>query len=130
MSFNIQNWYWIVGGDDSRVWSSASRAFVSASDQTYAMWLAAGSFPTRIASMAELNDVLFQRAPEMVPSHPKNVIAALDQTDLVALRCFKAGVEFPSEWKDYTAVLRDMVTAPPSDQTRPLPARPAYPAGT
>jgi len=43
------DWHWIVGGDESRAWSSASGCYVS-------------DYPadrvTRIASEAELNDVL------------------------------------------------------------------------
>lgn len=49
MEYDPFNWFWLVGGDDSRAWSSATGAYVS-------------DYPvdrvTRIASEAELNDVL------------------------------------------------------------------------
>lgn len=48
-SFNIKNWFWIVGGDTSKAWSSAASSYVT-------------EYPTdkltRIASEAELSDVL------------------------------------------------------------------------
>ncbi|MER9762426.1 hypothetical protein [Mesorhizobium sp. M0138] len=43
-------WFWIVGGDESRFWSSAAAAYVDA--------LPGGAGVTRIASEAELTDVL------------------------------------------------------------------------
>lgn len=43
-------WLWIVGGDESRFWSSADGAYVGS--------LPPGALVTRIASEAELADVL------------------------------------------------------------------------
>jgi hypothetical protein len=47
--FNIKDWFWVVGGDTSKAWSSAASAYVT-------------EYPTdkltRIASEAELSDVL------------------------------------------------------------------------
>lgn len=74
--------------------------------------------------------MLAQQVPNLVPSHPSAAQAALDKTDIVALRCFKAGVTFPTAWITYTAALRALVATPASDPTQPLPTRPAYPAGT
>lgn len=49
ISYDVKNWFWIVGGDESRAWSSAVGGYVA-------------GYPTdrltRIASEAELNDVL------------------------------------------------------------------------
>lgn len=55
---------------------------------------------------------------------------ALDVTDNVALRCWKAGVAFPDNWKTYVDALRTIVRATGGDPTKPLPTRPTYPAGT
>lgn len=60
--FQPAAWFWIVGGDESRAWSSAAAAYVSA-------W--PPKRVTRIASEAELNEVLRSYglaipAPEMV----------------------------------------------------------------
>lgn len=56
--------------------------------------------------------------------------AALDQTDMVALRCWKAGVTFPADWQTYTQALRAVVGAATGDPTKPLPTAPSFPAGT
>lgn len=56
--------------------------------------------------------------------------AALDKTDTVALRCWKAGKAFPADWAAYTEALRAIVKAESGDPTQPLPSPPDYPAGT
>lgn len=61
-----------------------------------------------------------------VPTAAQTAQAALGETDATALRCFKAGVAFPPEWIAYVAALRAIVRGGPG----PVPARPAYPAGT
>ncbi|MER9188637.1 hypothetical protein [Mesorhizobium australicum] len=50
MDYNPFNWFWIVGGDEGRFWSSAEGAYVDA--------LPDGAGGTRIASEDELNNVL------------------------------------------------------------------------
>lgn len=56
--------------------------------------------------------------------------AALDRTDLVALRCWKANVPYPVAWQTYTDALRAIIRAPSGDPEQPLPTQPDYPAGT
>lgn len=58
MNYDPSNWYWIVAGDQSRAYSSASGDYVPVSDAIYQAWLTAGNAPTSIASEAELGDVL------------------------------------------------------------------------
>lgn len=53
----------------------------------------------------------------------------LDKTDIVCLRCYKAGVAYPADWQKYTADLRAIVSAKSGDPTAILPPTPAYPAG-
>lgn len=55
--------------------------------------------------------------------------AALDATDLVCLRCYKAGVTYPAEWQTYTTELRSIVNGTDKTSTT-LPTQPSYPAGT
>ncbi len=63
------NWYWlVVTGDEARLWSSRAAAYVSAEDATYRAWLGKGGQPTRIASEAELADVLGDLWPNHVPA--------------------------------------------------------------
>ena len=56
--YDVNNWYWFVEGDETKVYSSASGDYVPVSDATYTEWAADGSVPTRIANEAELGDVL------------------------------------------------------------------------
>lgn len=58
MQYNPKDWYWIVGGDESQVYSSKLGNYVAVADQTYQAWLAAGNLPTRIVNAAELGEVL------------------------------------------------------------------------
>ncbi len=55
--------------------------------------------------------------------------AALDKTDLVAFRCFKAGIVYPPVWQAYTQALRAIVNGTDISSAS-LPTQPAYPAGT
>lgn len=58
MTFNPYNWYWIVGGSATQVYSSASGNYVPVSDATYQSWAAKGNSPTSIDSEASLGSVL------------------------------------------------------------------------
>lgn len=52
------NWYWIVNGDETKVYSSLLGEYVQPDDAAYIEWLSDGTLPTRIANEAELSDVL------------------------------------------------------------------------
>jgi hypothetical protein len=56
--YRPSKWYWIVAGDEAQVFSSAIGNYVPATDATYLAWAADGTKPTRIASEAELGEVL------------------------------------------------------------------------
>lgn len=57
-AYNPADWYWIVNGNETKVYSSASGDFVRTDDATYVEWLSDGTVPTRIANEAELGEVL------------------------------------------------------------------------
>lgn len=59
----------------------------------------------------------------------KSARDALDASDMVCLRCYKAGVAFPSAWQTYTTALRAIVNGTDTTSTT-LPTQPSYPAGT
>lgn len=63
MTYSTSDWYWIVGGDGSRTYSSAAAAYVATSDSTYLAWVLAGNTATKIGSEASLWDVLTQQFP-------------------------------------------------------------------
>lgn len=58
--YNAGDHYWIVGGNESVVFSSNRGDFVPSNDAQYAQWLASfpGRKPTRIDTVENLGDVL------------------------------------------------------------------------
>lgn len=52
------DWYWIVAGDTTKVFSSSRADYVPATDTTYTAWTADGTIPTQIDSEANLGSVL------------------------------------------------------------------------
>ncbi len=65
--YTPHDWFWLVGGDESQVYSSAARDYVPLDDPAYVAFLAAGGAPTRIGSADELAAVL--RASSVPPYH-------------------------------------------------------------
>lgn len=57
-TYDPKNWYWIVAGDESRVFSSAVGNYVPADDSTYLAWSADGGLASRISSETDLGEVL------------------------------------------------------------------------
>lgn len=57
-TYNPFDWYWIVGGDETKAFSSAVANYVPANNATFVSWKADGTLPTRIANEAELGEVL------------------------------------------------------------------------
>jgi len=78
------NWFWTVAGDQSRVYSSAAVGYVPLTDTGYVAFLADGKVPTKIASEAELWEVLVRQGVA-VPASDPNAQAALKDRDYVAL---------------------------------------------
>lgn len=58
MSFLLPNWYWIVAGSKTEVFSSASGTLVSLPNATYQSWQQEGNQPTSIDTYADLFNVL------------------------------------------------------------------------
>lgn len=63
MIYTPQNWYWIVAGSTTQVYSSASASYVPVTDATYEAWLAAGNLPTKIDTEANLQGVFAAQYP-------------------------------------------------------------------
>lgn len=91
-----------------------------------AQWLPVGAVPITDAQAAILQQ---PTAAQLWQAEQSAAQAALDKTDAVALRCWKAGVAFPASWVSYTAALRAIVGTA-SGTPSALPAMPYYPAGT
>lgn len=51
--------------------------------------------------------------------------ALLEKSDMVALRCWKAGIQFPQSWIDYVSALRLVINGEGE-----IPETPNYPEGS
>src|SRR5215467_900439 len=56
--YDVNGWWWLVGGKDDQVFSSAKAAYVPLDDPDYLAFLDDGELATSIASDGELADVL------------------------------------------------------------------------
>ncbi len=61
MAYTPSNWYWVVSGNSTLVWSSARLDYVPTTDSTYATWRAAGNRATNIGSATDLIGVIQQQ---------------------------------------------------------------------
>lgn len=84
ISYNPADWYWIVAGSTTQVWSSARVQYVGVDDSTYQAWRVAGGVPTKIDSQDSLITVLRQQYPAGVP--PSSVTLDSRLAELAALR--------------------------------------------
>ncbi len=66
--YESSNHYWRVGGDDTRLYSSAAAAYVAAGHPAYVGWLEEGGVPTSIVNEAELRGVLAAQYPAGWPT--------------------------------------------------------------
>lgn len=58
LPYTPKDWYWFVGGDKTRVYSSNRGDFFAVADPAYSAWVSIGGVTSRIASAAELGEVL------------------------------------------------------------------------
>lgn len=63
---------------------------------------------------------------ELLAEITNEAVLALDKSDMVAIRCIKAGIAFPDEWKIYVEALRDVING----NSTTLPETPLYPEGS
>lgn len=108
--YNVAAWYWIVAGDESKVYSSAAATYVSATDTAYLVWVDTGFYATRIASEAELRDVFAQQYPAgwpgCAPISPRQIRMALSREGLRAAveAAVAAGDQDTKDWWEYSTV--------------------------
>lgn len=76
-TYDPSDWYWIVAGSTTQVYSSAVGNYVSVDDATFLAWKADGTLPTNIASAAELGEVL---APYNIRPVESGVLDAYQDT--------------------------------------------------
>jgi len=92
LKYTPSKWYWIVAGSTTQVYSSATGNYVPVANAGYIAWLVAGNLPTRIASEAELGEVLAQYGlvpiPAAILDTYKGALADRLQTKLLAKLLF------------------------------------------
>jgi hypothetical protein len=67
MAFNPRNWYWIVNGSTTHVYSSKVGDYVPVDDANYVAWLDDNA-PTRIDTEASLGGVLANHSLRPTPA--------------------------------------------------------------
>ena len=72
-TYNPADWYWIVAGDETQVWSSRRKAYIPADHPDCVAFLATGRRATRMGSEAELAEVLNAQFPEGSPRAPRHI---------------------------------------------------------
>lgn len=113
--YSPADWYWIIGDDETKVYSSARGVTATSDDETYTAWAAAGGIATRIDSMDSLIEVL--RAANAPPYHsvPTRVIVdRLEQIDkLTAARAAldAADLYTRERWNNRQLIYADDPTA-------------------
>lgn len=64
-NYDPKNWYWVVGGDATKAYSSALGDYVQAADATFTAWKADGTAPSIIDTEANLGGVLAPYYPNV-----------------------------------------------------------------
>jgi len=87
--YNPRQWYWVVGGSTTQVYSSAIGDYVALSDPTYQAWLASGHRPTVIDTEASLGQVLSSHLVRPVAAGVLDGYTTALAGDIVAQVIFK-----------------------------------------
>ena len=78
MIYRARDWYWIVAGSTTQVFSSSRAGYVGVADAAYVAWLAAGNIPSKIADEPKLWAVLGAQYPAGLPADAAAQNAAKD----------------------------------------------------
>jgi hypothetical protein len=126
--YRPEDWYWLVAGDDTRLWSSRRAAYVLAEDAIYQAWLTEGHLPTRIADEVELVDVLLKAYPAGAPAKvftAEELLAAARRIDPGAAEAMVPAEESPADGDPRLPALAEQlglhpVVAPAPDRVAAL----------
>lgn len=80
--FDPRNWYWIVGGDATKAYSSMASDYVLVDNAAFLAWKADGTVPTSIDSEVSLGGVL---APYSLRPTPAAILDAYLDTQATQL---------------------------------------------
>jgi hypothetical protein len=103
--YNPADWYWIVAGDGAQVWSSRLAQYILVDHADYVAFLGNGSLPSRIASEAELAEVLNEHYPAGSPI-PAEPIRSVQRIGIVRFTVAAGVVSTTSDTVGIAAVTR------------------------
>lgn len=78
--YTPSDWYWTVGGDATKAYSSLVGDYVQATAPAFVTWKSDGSIPTAIATEAALGDVLSQYYPDATRPVPPVILDGYQQS--------------------------------------------------
>lgn len=105
--YSAQDWYWIIGGDQTQVFSSARNALVPVSDQAYLDW---GWHPSAIDTLDNLKQVLTDAGvppyKPVTPARARVVLQAAGKLDAVNTAVASASQDVQLYWEYSTEIHR------------------------
>ena len=109
--YNPFDWYWFVGIDSDRVFSSKTNAYVDVTAPAFQAWVARGNSPSAIDTMDNLAAVLADvGVPPFAPVTPLQARKALRQMgmiDTVNATVAAASADVKDAWEFASEVRRD-----------------------
>lgn len=78
--FNPLNWYWYVGGDRTKAYSSAAGNYVAINDVVLQAWMSDGSQPTPTDTEINLGGTLAPYYPTVTRPIPATVLDGYQQS--------------------------------------------------
>jgi hypothetical protein len=75
--YNVNDWYWQVGGDTTEVWSSSRFAYVPVNDAFFQQWLSNGNSLVQIDGIKSLMQVM---ASQRIPNYLGGGLAIISQS--------------------------------------------------
>lgn len=77
--YNPLDWYWTVGGDTNRAYSSAVGDYVPPNNTAFVAWKADGTVPSNVANEADLAGILAPYYPQVARPVAAGVLDAYQQ---------------------------------------------------
>lgn len=112
LTYDPMNWYWVVGGDETKVYSSRIGGYLPAGSPSYLAWLEEGNRATRIASEDELIAVLREQAPNGLPEALRpprrlstyRIVRRLEEAGLLAAAQALLDANITFKWRFTTTI--------------------------
>ncbi|WP_038950365.1 hypothetical protein [Bradyrhizobium genomosp. III] len=77
--YDLTRWYWFVGADQSKAYSSEIGDYVPVTDSRYQSWAAQNNFPAAIDTETSLGQVLAKGYPDVPRPLPTTILDGYQQ---------------------------------------------------